>query len=216
MNPKLIPLKEKIVSLLGGNLVSMILFGSQSRGDARPDSDVDLIVIVKQKTKEIIQLMGNIENSLMDVSVNWMDKTFSKFLNNIGFKKNIFLFSVSDWHKKKFAPFCKHNILSRLLLPKGIIWQGIKEDGKVLHGKNLLNYETEISMWDKIKAPLPGVFACLAALFIFIFAHDKAIALAQTGVKWTYMNVMGIVRRSELRSVIGNLIQVFKISFSKA
>lgn len=33
--------------VLGDNLGSIILFGSRARGDARPDSDVDLLLIVK-------------------------------------------------------------------------------------------------------------------------------------------------------------------------
>jgi predicted nucleotidyltransferase len=216
VSSRLKKLKEEIVSLLPNNLVSMIVFGSYSRGDYKPDSDIDMIVVVKNKTKNVIKLMQELEASLMDASHNFVEKRFSKFLDNIGYKKNIFLFSLNDWRKKKFAPFCEHDTLSRIMIPKGIIWRDIKNQGKVLYGKNLLNnLEPKVSIWDRIKAPLPGIFACLFASLLFLFARDKAIAVSQTGVKWTYQNVMGVMQRSELTSIWKNFLQVLKISLGR-
>ena len=37
--------KESLQNLYGDELVELILFGSYARGDARPDSDVDLLVV---------------------------------------------------------------------------------------------------------------------------------------------------------------------------
>lgn len=34
--------------VLGDDLVSVVLFGSVARGEARPDSDIDLIVVVSE------------------------------------------------------------------------------------------------------------------------------------------------------------------------
>ena len=39
-------LKEGLKSLLGTSLVKLVLFGSRARGDADPDSDVDVAIIV--------------------------------------------------------------------------------------------------------------------------------------------------------------------------
>jgi len=41
--------KEKLKEILGEDLVEVILFGSYARGDAREDSDVDVLVVVRRK-----------------------------------------------------------------------------------------------------------------------------------------------------------------------
>ena len=40
--------KEKLEEILGDDLVEVILFGSYARGEAREDSDVDVLVVVKK------------------------------------------------------------------------------------------------------------------------------------------------------------------------
>ncbi|AHL21744.1 nucleotidyltransferase family protein [Thermococcus nautili] len=41
--------KEKLIKILGDDLVEVILFGSYARGEAKEDSDVDVIVMVKRR-----------------------------------------------------------------------------------------------------------------------------------------------------------------------
>ncbi|NJE54991.1 nucleotidyltransferase family protein [Thermococcus sp. 21S9] len=41
--------KEKLIEILGDDLVDVILFGSYARGEAKEDSDVDVIVMVKRR-----------------------------------------------------------------------------------------------------------------------------------------------------------------------
>ena len=52
-------LLEKLVNLmkekLGDNLVSVVLFGSVARGDYRRDSDIDLLIVVKNLPKTITE-----------------------------------------------------------------------------------------------------------------------------------------------------------------
>jgi predicted nucleotidyltransferase len=51
MNPKLkkilAELKKGLTALYGERLVNLILYGSQARGDAKPGSDIDLMVVLK-------------------------------------------------------------------------------------------------------------------------------------------------------------------------
>src|SRR3954464_8586138 len=40
-------LREALQSLYGDPLLQLVLFGSQARGDAEPDSDVDVLVVLR-------------------------------------------------------------------------------------------------------------------------------------------------------------------------
>ncbi|HLE05744.1 MAG TPA: nucleotidyltransferase domain-containing protein [Candidatus Nanoarchaeia archaeon] len=206
-------LLKAVKTAVGTNLVSMMVFGSYARGDNNKDSDIDLIVVVKNKNKDLISRLAKVEYELSINSNNFLEEKASKFLNLIGFKKSIFLFDEREFSNKKFN-FCDSRFLSWLLIPKGIIWSAIKREGKVLCGKNLLTFSPRIGFWDKFKAPLPGIGACFIASFMLLFARDKAVMLAQTGLRWTYMNVLGILKRSDITSVFGNLKEIFRVAFN--
>jgi predicted nucleotidyltransferase len=204
-----------VKSLLERNLVSLIVFGSVARRDNNVNSDVDLIIVVKNKTKNVINQIALLENKLSINSNNFVEKRIAKFLNLVGFKKSLFLFDEKEFLNKKFN-FCDSKILAKLLLPKGIIWKAVHDEGKVIYGKNLLNFKPRITVWDKIKAPLPGIGACAFATFIYPFAKDKAVLLAQTGLRWTYMNVSGLLKRSNIPTVFGNFVEILKITFKNS
>ena len=73
----------------------VILFGSQARGDARPDSDWDLILIVNSKSTS---LDDEIKYSYPFTKLGWTYNT----------DFNVLLYSKNDWEKRNFLPFYKN------------------------------------------------------------------------------------------------------------
>ena len=51
---------------LGPHVRQMLLFGSRARGDARHDSDYDMLVVVDHRTPELRTVILEIEGWLMD------------------------------------------------------------------------------------------------------------------------------------------------------
>jgi hypothetical protein len=51
---------------LGDNLVSVTLYGSRARGDAREGSDFDLIVRVRERTDEVRELALEVDVEMMN------------------------------------------------------------------------------------------------------------------------------------------------------
>ena len=74
----------------------VILFGSQARGDARPDSDWDLLVLLNKE--------GKVTSD--------EDTTYGYPFDKIGWKFgtaiNTLLYSTEDWEKRKITPFYKN------------------------------------------------------------------------------------------------------------
>ena len=52
--------RNDILKVLQDNLVCLLHHGSRAKGEARPDSDYDSIIIVKQVNKEIIKRLQNV------------------------------------------------------------------------------------------------------------------------------------------------------------
>jgi predicted nucleotidyltransferase len=83
-NPNLAPILEQLRNYFQKNyqenLAYLILFGSQARGDAAPDSDIDLLVILKN---QFDSYQENKKNSqfIADVCLQY-DTVISCFLMN--------------------------------------------------------------------------------------------------------------------------------------
>ncbi|WP_448572197.1 nucleotidyltransferase domain-containing protein [Trichothermofontia sp.] len=75
-------LKQSLADLYGDRLCHLTLFGSQARGDAEPDSDIDVLVILKPPVNPgaEIQRTGQLISSLslhydVVISCLFMDET---------------------------------------------------------------------------------------------------------------------------------------------
>ena len=74
----------------------VILFGSQARGDANPDSDWDLLVVLDKKGKH-----------------NWDDfdsfaYPFAEIGWDYGVAINPLLYTQEEWSRRKITPFYKN------------------------------------------------------------------------------------------------------------
>jgi len=69
----------------------MILFGSQARGDARPDSDWDLLLLLNKPKKE----ESDEDKAFKFVLMGW----------DYGTYLSVKLYTENDWKKRKYSPF---------------------------------------------------------------------------------------------------------------
>ena len=88
-DPVLAEVKLRLYETLGDNLERIILFGSRARGDAHKDSDYDVLLLVKKRSREL-------ENQVNDIAYEMLDR-FGKLVN-------IFNSEVVVYEKSKIDP----------------------------------------------------------------------------------------------------------------
>ena len=65
-DPILAEIKQRLNETLGDNVERIILFGSRARGDAHKDSDYDVLLLVKKRTKELEEQINDIAYEMLD------------------------------------------------------------------------------------------------------------------------------------------------------
>ena len=60
-------LKQELQKMYGDRLVRLILFGSHARGEANPDSDIDLLAVLKSPVSQVqeISYMSNLRVKIL-------------------------------------------------------------------------------------------------------------------------------------------------------
>lgn len=81
----------------------VLLFGSRARGDAREDSDWDVLVLLDQDRIRLDDI-DNVSYPLRELG--W----------ELGENINTVLFTVDDWAKNSFTPFYKNVEAEAILL----------------------------------------------------------------------------------------------------
>jgi len=74
----------------------VILFGSQARGDARPDSDWDLLVLLNKEKRDFIEDYGKYAYPFTELGWDY------------GIAINPVLYTQSQWSEGKIFPFYKN------------------------------------------------------------------------------------------------------------
>ena len=80
-------LRCRFEELYGDRLVEMVLYGSQARGDAEPDSDIDVLVVLKGEVSpvdEIHRTLDAVEEISLDndVTIACMFVSESEFVED--------------------------------------------------------------------------------------------------------------------------------------
>jgi len=57
--PTINEIKRSLHELYGDRLVKLILFGSHARGEANPDSDIDLLAVFKSPISQVQEIVRN-------------------------------------------------------------------------------------------------------------------------------------------------------------
>ncbi|MGD1701379.1 nucleotidyltransferase domain-containing protein [Dapis sp. BLCC M229] len=78
--------KQEFKKVYQDNLISLILFGSQARGDAKLDSDIDILVVLKEK---IIQddRRNNIIAFISDICIEYGVLVSCVYVSEFQFKQ---------------------------------------------------------------------------------------------------------------------------------
>lgn len=74
---------------LGGHVVSVVLFGSQARGDADEGSDFDVLVVVDRRTPDV-------REAVLDAGVEMLNRYDQLF--------GALLYSAVEWQESRRSP----------------------------------------------------------------------------------------------------------------
>ena len=76
---------QKLKYSLDDKMILLKLFGSKVRGDSSPDSDIDILLVVKEKTPELRDLVFNI---LFDLDPYYEFKISPIIYSDFEYKRN--------------------------------------------------------------------------------------------------------------------------------
>ena len=155
----------------------IILFGSVARGESNGNSDLDLIVVLKDnRTKR------QVERIINPYRGNLIERSTGMFKS--------FVCSEKDFIEQRFSSiFSTNPLMTYLLAPTSIVFKGIARDAKILYGNDLISkWDTRIKSLDILKAILCNFLLAVGAIPVFIIDRRACLKFSAEAEKWAYIN----------------------------
>ena len=133
-------LTSAIVNRYGASIYSLVVYGSFATGKAKPGSDLDMLLqlkdgIPKARVGGINNLLRQIEKKY-SLEVAWTLRV--PILRHIHPPIIIFAYHDIDWHNLVFHNANLFWTIALSTASKRLFFQGIKSSGKVLYGADVL------------------------------------------------------------------------------
>ena len=188
------------LKIFNNDLESVILFGSHARADATILSDVDVLIVLKQRNKIVINRIIKMMRYL-ETQYSYSRKPTNKlelFLNYIniatGMFRSWFICTKQDLINQNFSKITGTNkIIGKIFVPSKLILLNIKREGKVIFGNpNILKKITQPKKIEKqvIRSFFLNEIIAICALFITPFTK-KSIFYSIESIKWSYFLING-------------------------
>lgn len=141
---------------LGSEIISLIVFGSK-KGEENPKlSDIDILIILKNKKhlSQIISKIRELESKIIHVSHSELTNLIQIYFLGSSDFTGIHLIAISkEEFDKMFNPkSLRLKFLTKFLISRTIFLYKLKEEYSLIFGKNLLkNIKlSKISFWDRV------------------------------------------------------------------
>ncbi|MHA1339133.1 MAG: nucleotidyltransferase domain-containing protein [Promethearchaeota archaeon] len=182
------------------NIYSIVLFGSYARDDYSENSDIDLLIIIKdeffkshnlnyikyiEKLAIGIELKNNLRirrTSFVTAVLNVIEKTTGMFISHFICKK-------SDWDKQIFHKiFNVNGFLAKLIAPGDIVLKNMSKSYMVLYGEKLEpHYKEHITSVQLLKSLIMTELIAVGTIIIFPLWRNT-IRYSLEAFKWTIRN----------------------------
>ena len=176
------------------DLEAVILFGSHARGGETIFSDVDVLIVLKQRNKIVINRIIKMMRYL-EIQYNYSRKPCNKldmFLNYLniatGMFRSWFICTKEDLIDQNFSKITGTNkIIGKIFVPSKLILFNIKREGKIIFGNpNILKkiFQPQKIERQAIRSFFLNEIIAICALFITPFTKTS-IFYSLESIKWS-------------------------------
>ena len=187
---------------LGGNLVSIVLFGSYARNEASKVSDVDLLIVVRMYDDSAQRLEKLLRKVSISYGITFEPKgMFGKLLYALsqatGMFRPAFVAEEKDILAWRFhRVFRVSRFMSRLLAPSESVKFTIGKSYRVLYGKDVLRMikTSKPTLGEIIRSLLMNMLLAFCS-FVLVPLHRETYRFVYEAVKWSLFNYAYVSRR---------------------